>query len=127
MTQLSDEKNKEQSIKVNCSLCSNESCEKRDKPIINTEEDRPFEIGSLATKDQDLLKQIEQQHNHDVENFKNTASYRIILAGSAVIVAVSVVQACMNKDVSALNNLFEFAKTLVTISIGYLFADSKKK
>lgn len=98
---------------------------KREKPVVLSEEDKPFTSNGYG--EAGLLEIREQEHGHGVEDFKNKVSSRLIYGGIAIIIAVTLIGVFVADNYDFLEKTFEFAKTIVTMSIGFLLADTKKK
>lgn len=115
------------------SICSPDT--KAEKPLITEEEDRPFPIsqgtnnndGTLTTQDYPtLLKLNEQNHSHKVDNFKNIVGGVVLGVCIAIIVSFAIADAVFEIESSLFTGAFEFAKTIATAVIGYLFAANTK-
>lgn len=109
-----------------------ETPSKRDRPIITEGEDRPFDEQEEENGDSYQIKTIEekeQEHKHKVEDYKNTMGGIILVACFLLILVFSLLDAfCEQKlDSTLFSSAFEFAKTIATAVIGYLFATNVKK
>lgn len=107
---------------------------KREKPLITEEEDRPLEetteikAGSLAERPTvRTIEEQEQTHKHKVEDYKNIVGGLLLAVCLAIIVGFSIADAKYQVESALFSNAFEFAKTIATAVIGYLFATNAKK
>ena len=109
---------------------------KTEKPQVMEEEDRPFpqkqsaglNNGSSSAQDvPTLLKLNEQKHSHEVDNFKNIVGGILLGVCTLIIVSFAVVDAVFKIDSTLFSSAFEFAKTIATAVIGYLFAANAKE
>lgn len=100
------------------------STEKRKKPSIDSNVDKPFEQDYDVRSESEIN---EQKHGHAVEDFKNRVSSKIVFWGIIIIVGITIVEVFIAKNYDALEKTFEFVKTMVTMSLGFLLADSKKR
>nr|DAZ70691.1 MAG TPA: hypothetical protein [Caudoviricetes sp.] len=97
------------------------------KPEILGDEDLPFpDVESSSDADSHAkayqLKAAAQKHNHEVENYKNIVGGILLGVCFSVIVSFAVADAVLNIESSLFSGAFEFAKTIATAVIGYLFA-----
>lgn len=106
-----------------------------EKPEVTEEEDRPFpqdepaisSNGASITQDVPaLMKLSEQKHSHQVDNFKNIVGGILLGVCTLIIVGFSIADAVFKIDSALFAGAFEFAKTIATAVIGYLFAANAK-
>jgi len=109
---------------------------KRERPSSYEGEDRAiddelnFGIPKPESKrdkgDVDSLKSEEQKHKHKIESEKLLISSVILVVCFLIIISFSVTNACYKIDSTLFTGAFEFAKTIATTLIGYLFAVNTK-
>lgn len=103
-----------------------------EKPIITGEIDLPFPDLSVSAQDEDLaneveLKAREQKHKHKVEDYKNVVGGILLAVCFLVIITFSLMDALIHIESTLFTGAFEFAKTIATAVIGYLFASNAKE
>lgn len=102
------------------------------KPDINEDEDKPFPPGSYCKtcmehgicSKQDIpetYKLRDQKHHQEVEDFKNTTGKHILYFCLFIMIAVAVAGCFVHTHQKLLNSLFDSAKAIVMIILGYLF------
>lgn len=101
------------------------------KPRISVEEDIPFQSDETLHHEGDLEAEIElkarkQEHEHKVENYKNIVGVIILAVCSFVIVFFAIIDAHRSIESNLFSAAFDFAKTIATVVIGYLFASNSK-
>ena len=105
------------------------------KPAIIGEEDRPFSLdqaesgncGNSSIQDiPTLMKLNEQKHSHRVDDFKNIVGGILLGVCLLIIVAFAIGDAIFKLNSAIFSGAFEFAKTIATAVIGYLFAANSK-
>ena len=105
------------------------------KPAIIGEEDRPFSLdqaesgncGNSSIQDiPTLMKLNEQKHSHRVDDFKNIVGGILLGVCLLIIVAFAIGDAIFTLNSALFSGAFEFAKTIATAVIGYLFAANSK-
>ena len=104
---------------------------KVEKPQITEEEDRPFPpiVDEKDSQRQDvptLMELNEQRHAHEVDNYKNIVGGVLLGVCMLIIVSFAISDAIFGIDSSLFTGAFEFAKTIATAVIGYLFATNAK-
>lgn len=106
------------------------------KPTISGEEDRPFPSRQTGNSDagapvpQDvptLMKLNEQKHSHQVDTYKNIVGGILLTVCILIIVSFAIGDAIFEIDSTLFSGAFEFAKTIATAVIGYLFATNTKE
>ena len=102
-----------------------EKCENR-KPDIKSEFDKPFNTLELNNSNKYQTELKEQKHNHEVGDFKNTFSVKLIWFGLVIILVITGLSVFLTKECDMLDKTFEFVKTIVTMSLGFILADAKK-
>ena len=95
---------------------------KRSKADIVSPSSEMEEPLDSTTKESIEYKSI--QHSFAVEDFKNSARLHIILV---TLVLGVIVQVFVAKDYSIFEKIFELLKTILLTSLGYFFADRRKK
>ena len=108
---------------------------RRERPLITEEVDRPLDdksdiCGGGHHGDSPTVKTIEekeQEHKHKVEVYKNVIGGILIAVCFGIIVIFSILDALCEIDSTLFAGAFEFAKTIATAIIGYLFATNAKK
>ena len=98
---------------------------KRSKADIVSPSSEMEEPLDSTTKESIEYKSI--QHSFAVEDFKNSARLRIILVTLVLGVIVLMLQVFVAKDYSIFEKIFELLKTILLTSLGYFFADRRKK
>lgn len=109
---------------------------RRQRPVITEEEDRPFEEevpscqglaqrGDVPTVTR--IEEREQRHKHKVEDYKNIVGGIILGVCFMIIVGFALADAFWKIDSDLFAGAFEFAKTIATAVIGYLFASNTIK
>lgn len=106
----------------------------RRRPPITEAEDQPFEDSAASAApskgDSPRLKTIsekEQEHKHRVEDYKNRVGGLLLIACFVMIVGFAIGDALFQIDSALFSGAFEFAKTIATAVIGYLFAANTKR
>lgn len=105
---------------------------KRKRPLILEEEDQTLDSENNDehvnhSPSDNLIKINNQKHKHKVETAKLKTSQLILIVCFFLVIACIVADAYVNKQVSLLDNVCEFSKTIATATIGYLFANNMKK
>ena len=97
-----------------------------EKNDIKSEVDEPFNTSELNNSYKYQTELKEQKHNHEVEDFKNTFSVKLIWFGLVVILVITGLSVFLTTECDMLDKTFEFVKTIVTMSLGFILADAKK-
>lgn len=105
---------------------------KRERPIITETEDRPLDenFNGAENGGPPLIKRIEekeQEHKHKVEDYKNIVGGILLTVCFLIIIGFSAADAYFKIESVLFSGAFEFAKTIATAVIGYLFAANTKK
>lgn len=107
---------------------------KRERSPIFEEEDRILDDSStgIAQKDEPVVKTIaekEQAHKHKIEEDKIKIGSNLLIACFTIIFLFAIIDiSCDSSDGSTLfSSAFEFAKTIATALVGYLFATNAKE
>lgn len=105
---------------------------RRERPSIDEGEDRPLEesVSKEQKEDSPSVKTIEekeQEHKHKVEDYKNIIGGILLIACFLIIIIFSACDAALEIDSTLFSSAFEFAKTIATAVIGYLFAVNTKE
>lgn len=118
---------------VDSETAFSETSQKRERPPITEEEDRPFDdAGSTRSGscgDSPAISRIEeeeQKHKHKVEDYKNIVGGVLLAVCFLIIVCFSLIDMERHVESNLFTGAFEFAKTIATAVIGYLFATNVK-
>lgn len=107
---------------------------RRERPPITEGEDRPFDeccdaSESFSNGDSPQIKTIEEKeldHKHKVEDYKNIVGGTLLIVCFLIIVCFALMDAQSEITSTLFTGAFEFAKTIATAVIGYLFATNIK-
>lgn len=72
------------------------------------------------------IEEKEQAHKHEVENSKIKIAIGLLIICFVVIICFAIGDASCKIESSLFSGAFEFAKTIATAVIGYLFATNAK-
>lgn len=103
----------------------------REKPLIESEEDLPFNIsaqpGTAVPQDiPTLIKLKDQEHSHDVEDFKNVTGKHILYGCLFAMAVAALADSVWHIESAIFTSAFEVAKVVATTILGYLFGSKAK-
>lgn len=106
---------------------------KRERSLILEEEDRILEDSSknAACADTPVIKTIaekEQEHKHKIEEDKIKICFKLLVVCFSMIAIFAILDFFLDtpNESGLFSSAFEFAKTIATALVGYLFAAHSK-